>query len=280
MTAKLRWLLSVCLLSKKRSQVNKIAQSKTVRDSWNDAYVRHGLTNWELLPLRDMAEFASKSGVPFSDVRTIVSIGCGRGSRELNLLLLNSNLNRSEVSLCGIDLSSKAIQDAKRCEKSVRGGKGFAGPLRDAMSKCFNGSSVPPLLASIEYECAEFLSWNSTKSFDLVIDWMCLHALHPALRAEYIGKILSFLPKYIILKVFSSDISTVQSPKEAVPGVPKSLFSRAEVEAMFHPDYEVLHVAEDAEDLNPANRPTDDIVTGKRAFLFGRIPDGNKVAQK
>jgi hypothetical protein len=241
------------------------------RDSWNEAYVRPGLTNWELLPLRDMAEFVSGSGIEFSDVRTILSIGCGRGSRELNLLLLNSNLNRSEVSLRGIDFSNKAIQDAKCCESSVRGGKGFAGPLQDALSKCFNGTPVPRLVASVEYECADFLSWVSTGSYDLVIDWMCFHGLHPPLRAEYIAKIMSCSPKYIILKVFSSDISSVQSPKDAVPGVAKSLFSRAEVEAMFRPAYEVLHVANDAEDLNPAQRPTDDIVTGKQAFLFGRI---------
>src|SRR5262249_20744409 len=162
----------------------------------------------ELLPLRDLAEFVSGSGVAFSDVRTILSIGCGRGARELNLLLLNSSLNRSEVSLRGIDFSNKAIQDARCCENSIRSGKGFSGPLQDALSKCFNGTPVPSLVASVEYECADFLSWDSAKSFDLVIDWMCFHALQPTLRAEYVAKILSYLPKYIILKIFSSDISS------------------------------------------------------------------------
>jgi SAM-dependent methyltransferase len=243
--------------------------------AWNAAYELDGFSNWEMLPLDDLTEFLSATQINWSRIKTIVDLGCGRGLRDFILLLKNPELNRSEVTLMGIDFSQKAIETARQFHASLDSGGSRPNTLAQALRSVGLPDERLALYAQTHFECKDILSADlegriAVPTFDLVIDWMCFHEIPFDRHQEYIERIAEICAKFLVLNVFSRHGSSLEFLPPAVQDVDKHQFSDSEIAKSFAPYFEILKMKSYPEDLHPIPTPTDKVVAAKKAYLMTR----------
>lgn len=241
-------------------------------EAWDSAYTSGEQTNWERLPLEDLLRFWQQSDI-FSEFESIIEIGCGRGLRSFPLLLGAARLNVPEVRYVGVDISKSAIAQARKLDRRLR----HKSPPKLG-AKIKNMGVTPglvghdPLLTSTMFEVADGTSFLTAyrQEFTTLIDWMCFHEMPPANRPAYIKAIKESAAEQLLLKVFSSENSSLLGLSEAVPGVAKYQFSQQQIAEFFAPEFEIVFHVQDEEDLGNASGHTDGAVAAKRAYFLKR----------
>jgi SAM-dependent methyltransferase len=229
--------------------------------AWADHYSRHLKTDWEKIPLDDLANFVESSGVRKKDVKTVLDIGCGRGFRDI--VLATRCFNRSEVKMFGVDVAKHAIDDAKTCLQEIIEGN-ICERLANYLPKACR------LQCTLTFEVANFLHslpWSNPASFDLVIDWMCFHEVRPIFRKQYIEKVNNITKNYYILCAFSKERNTQKQLQPVVKNVEKYQFSEDDIKHLFS-EFSIVNICQYEECFEPPEPHTNGIVAAKRAYLM------------
>ena len=220
-------------------------------------------TPWEMIDLNDLASFLQNAGIEYDNTSSILSIGCGRGRRDLVMLQRVAGLNRPDVSYLGIDLSGSAIRAACRLvdEMTLFGfDKEVEGHTRRPRLKC-----------ACSFLRQNFLDISPRYRYDMVIDWMCMHDIEGKHIYEWTARIKSLCKSLLAIKVFSPEGSSISELGTLGRGIRKNQISEQRILDLFRPDFEIIHSEQYPEDLDPHPRPADGIVAAKRAYLLRRL---------
>jgi hypothetical protein len=223
-----------------------------------------------MLPPDDLKLFLAASNIPLQNIRNILSIGCGRAIRDLIALTELPELNRPSLSYTGIEISKLAVDAANAWAELLR--------QRDDLSsdsKCpVEGAQIgplPPIQSHCQFINEDILGYlQLNHRYDLVIDWMCLHNIDKNIVDRYITLMKAACTKFLVVKVFSLEGSTVQDLGFMGGEVKKNQFSEQDVIRIFSPEFQLEGVEQYPEDLEPDPMPEDKIVAAKRAYLFRR----------
>src|SRR5882762_7997692 len=96
--------------------MNKSIASK----HWDDHYNTTSVTDWERLPLTDLREFIVEAQLNLKRIDSVLDVGCGRGWRTLLAALTLDELNRPNVRILGVDISTAAISTAHQVYEELR----------------------------------------------------------------------------------------------------------------------------------------------------------------
>lgn len=255
--------------------VDSLSREIATQRSWSEIfdaeYSRPGLTDWEMLPLRNLGEVLSRLGPELASLRTAVEIGCGRGLRSLATLSTVEAFARADFSYWGIDLSALAIRTARMLAEQLALGHTVPEPFEGVLGRAALGWNRP-LQAGAGFLCADLFEWLPVQprgAFDLVIDWMCYHEIEPQDRAAYAASVARSCRRYFVINMFSREGSSA-SDLGLVAGLQKFQHSEADVRAVFGPHFEIIDWVQFPEDLDPHPRPTDGMVAAKRAYIMRR----------
>jgi hypothetical protein len=241
-----------------------------IENSWDALYECQALTPWEMLPPYDLQEFLQRHCVGIEQVGTILSIGCGRGRRDVIALSGIPELNRKSLAYTGIDISAIAVKQANELFAALSAGDAMAGTSK--FLKNANSTRLPQLLVRYQLVHTDVIKYLEIgKKYDAIIDWMCLHDLDVRLRRTYADLIKNSGAKYYILKTFSKEGSSIKDLGYVGEGIKKAQLSESEVCEMFGPEFEIVAFQQDKEELNPVPPPPDQIIAAKRAYLMRRI---------
>jgi hypothetical protein len=247
---------------------------------WDAMYRGAPLTDWELIPPSDMRDVVD-GVLPLETMRSAIEIGCGRGMRALALMLSSPKLNRPDFAYTGLDQCPAAIAVAQQLASAAAEERPLPEPYRRLLTP-----SVPVaglrLMANVQYVTSDLFDWLEARPpVDLVVDWMCFHEIPIALRQEYARLVASVCHGFFVVNLFSSEGASVSDLGD-VAGCPKFQFSEEEVLAIFGRDFELMHVRQFQEDLDPVPRPSDGIVAAKRAYVFRRVgpPEAERAARE
>ena len=242
------------------------------RQSWDDAYIKFAVTNWERNDLHDLADFIRECGISGERATKILDVGCGRGMRGLLALLGNPGLNVPGTRYVGVDFSGAAIAAAVASAARWRRRIDAHGQLEEiALATRASAIQGEPLRAHVDFVCEDLGTYlgRHERQYQLVVDWMCLHEMPPQNRRRYCQLLGACSNKYLIVNSFSRELSTVADLGVAVPGVRKYQLATPAIGSLF-PDFRIVKTKDYPEDLTPSSIITDGIVAGKRAHHLVR----------
>jgi hypothetical protein len=250
--------------SKLHSDVNLVA------NSWDTLYDRQVLTPWEMLPQHDLQKFLESHCLGMEKINTILSIGCGRGRRDLIALSEIPELNRITLAYTGIDISAIAVEQARKLFTTLA----VTEPIKDTceFAEADGNPNLPRLFVRYQISRADVIEYlRNGNRYDAIIDWMCLHDLDVELRQTYADLVKASCDRYYILKTFSKEGSSLNDLGYVSEGIKKAQLSKNEICELFGPEFEIAAFQQDAEELDPVPAPPDRIIAAKRAYLMRRI---------
>ena len=238
---------------------------------WDRFYAPGQLTDWELLPATDLCETLATLLAIDKSLQSAIEVGCGRGLRTLTSLLCLDELNNPAFQLTGLDHSPQAIHMAQAFTQRLQAGEQLHQPFCDFISAAVKPGPIS-LRARVEFVRADLFSWLSALNHpaDLVLDWMCLHEIHPDERQAYAKLVGKACRKYFVLNTFSSTGSTVADLGYVGSRIRKYQLSRAELDDLFGPEFETIYCRLVPEDLAPLQKPSDGIVAAKCIYIMKR----------
>lgn len=244
----------------KKSSEGKGTPSR-IRSEWEEMYQR-GFRPWEENRLDDMADFLAEHLPSPQKVRTILEIGCGRGLRAL--LTATKLFNSSGTRYCGLDVSPEAVAHAKGFCNELKSGI-VPAPLAPYLK------GHPRLVCDVEFWAGDFTANElppSTPSFDLVVDWWCLHELFAPLRKTYVDLVTRLCKAHYVLCVFDKDSSSISILPPLHPDIKKHQFSAKYIERLFE-GFQIL-VRKELHKEDPKAKQSDGPIAAKRAYLMKR----------
>lgn len=238
---------------------------------WNRFYTTGTLTDWELLPPTDLSETLAELLAIDNSLESAIEVGCGRGLRILAALLCFDALNNPAFHFVGVDHSPQAIHMAQAFARCLRSGERLPQPFDRCISTAVKSCEIA-LRAQVEFVRADLFSWLSAmdRPVDLVLDWMCLHEIHPDERQQYVALVAKNCRKYFVLNTFSSEGSTIADLGNVGSHIRKYQLSPVELEALFGGEFEMIYCRLVPEDLAPPQRPSDGIVAAKSIHIMKR----------
>jgi SAM-dependent methyltransferase len=242
---------------------------------WDDYYRDPAPTPWEMIDFQDLPSFLRSSELPLDRLKSMVSVGCGRGRRDLEMLRSIDDFNKPSFSYLGVDISGVGFAQAKQLFESAA--------CRDGPQ----AAKEPPLRCRWEFINADIFTFDPGRTFDVVLDWMCLHDIGRERIHDYAAKVMAMADDLLILKTFSQEGSTIERLNGLSPIIQKEKLSEDDVRALFGEQFEILFIQQFEEDLDPNPRPSDGVVAAKRAYVLrrvraaaGRAVDGVSHAEK
>lgn len=239
---------------------------------WDKLYQKDGLTDWELLPPEDLINTLSSAISRYGLPETAIDVGCGRGLRILATILGLKSLNTESFRLRGVDHSRTAIATASTFATLLRQQEPIPEPFATHMSSVAL-SSTGPLRAAVKFEAADLFDWLRDASglpVDLVIDWMCLHEIPRDERPLYAQLLTRACKRLLVLNTFSVEGSTVSDLGCIGERIPKYQLSRHDILALFGKSFSIVSTRLVPEDLNPATKPSDQIIAAKSIYMMVR----------
>ena len=235
------------------------ARVADVAMQWDDYYRDPAPTPWEMIDFQDLPSFLRSSELPLDQLTSMVSVGCGRGRRDLEMLCSIDDFNQPSFSYLGIDISCVGFAQAKQLFEHAAG--------RDGQQ----AAQEPPLRCRWEFINADIFAFDPGSTFDVVLDWMCLHDIARERIHDYAAKVMAMANDLLILKTFSEEGSSVGRLNGLSPFIQKEKLSEDDVRALFGEQFEILFIQQFEEDLDPNPRPPDGIVAAKRAYVLRRV---------
>jgi hypothetical protein len=223
-----------------------------------------------MLPPHDLQKFLLNHCVGIEQLGTILSIGCGRGRRDVIALSGIPELNRTSLTYTGIDISAIAVEQANDLFAASAAGEAMSGTRK--LIKNGDSMRLPQLQVRYQLVHADVIEYlENGDKYDAIIDWMCLHDLEVGLRRTYADLIKNSCAQYYILKTFSKEGSSIEDLGFVGEGIKKAQLSEGEIREMFGPEFEIAAFQQDEEELNPDPPPPDRIIAAKRAYFMRRI---------
>lgn len=224
------------------------------------------LPPWAQIHPEDLASFLPHSGIPLASIRSILDLGSGGGIRIIHAIARNPELNRRDLHVTCVDFAMPAVMWGVDLWRRVRSGMPVPElRLSEPVIPCWSMAFLDENVHALPLEIFE-------RKFDLVIDWMLLHGMHPERAKRHARVIERLAPKYFMLKSFSKEGSTKEFLSEAVGGVVKAQRSRQEVEELFGPRFQLLGEPRPcAEDLEAQH--SDGHVAAKMEYCFRLVGD-------
>lgn len=244
--------------------------SRAWRSAYTNATERNEKTDWEKIEPHDLLDFlAEHAGIDIRAIQptSILEIGCGRGERMFEALELNAtrkrlNINRSDVSILGVDIAENAVRAARKRISDY----GAKANDRDSQESQIEMEKIS---CSIIFEDCDFLTYRSEKKFDMVIDWMCFHEIYPAYRAHYIDNINRLCSDILVLKVFDTPDAGQRCDLPQICGkIPKWQYSRNDIERLFGEFFSIEADYYYKELAAPTVMHSDGKEAAKRAYLL------------
>jgi len=235
------------------------ALSADVILQWDDYYRDPAPTPWEMIDFQDLPSFLWSSELPLHRLTSMVSVGCGRGRRDLEMLRSIDDFNKPGFSYLGVDVSGVGLAQAKQLFENAA---------------CRDGPQVaqePTLQCRWEFINADVIAFDPGRTFDVVLDWMCLHDIERERMHDYAAKVMAMADDLLILKTFSEEGSSVERLNGLGPLIRKEKLSEDDVRTLFGEQFEILFIQQFEEDLDPNPRPSDGIVAAKRAYVLRRV---------
>lgn len=228
-------------------------------EQWNDYYRTPVSTPWEMIDFRDLPSFLRASKLPLKQATSLISIGCGRGHRDLEMLREIDEFNSAEFFYSGVDISSVAIAQAKNLFGAASNAAKMLSDKQAAL-KC-----------QWEFIHADLFEFDADRTYEIVLDWMCMHDIEREHLPEYARKVAALARDVLVLKVFSEEGSSVENLGLLGRDIQKLKISSADVLDLYGDQFEIAFVQEYEENLNPEPRPQDGIEAAKRAYVLRRL---------
>jgi len=241
---------------------------------WNAFYTAGGLTDWELLPPKDLSAAVALVLSRGARLRSAAEIGCGRGMRSLVAILNNPTLNDATFSLVGIDHSSAAVYAAGGLAFAAARGAPLPEPFGALVDTAVAIRPRPLLCADLRFEHADLFNWlsgHSERAFDLIVDWMCFHEVPPNMRGRYADLVARCCGQYFIVNTFSKEGSSVDDLGVVADGIIKYQLSQEDISDIFGEYFDIVEYYDVPEDLLPEVAPRDGIVAAKRTYILKRL---------
>ena len=90
---------------------------------WDSMYKKSGFTDWETIEPENLKHYIDYISLEKKNFKSILECGCGRGFRMFALILLDNEINSSDVEIKCIDKSKEAIECANAMLAQLKDGK-------------------------------------------------------------------------------------------------------------------------------------------------------------
>lgn len=236
-----------------------MTRSSDLTMQWDDYYRNPAQTPWEMINFSDLPSFLLECELPLESLTSIASCGCGRGHRDLEMLRDVEVFNVPAFSYLGIDISPIAMAQANQ----LFVGASHATEASVAQQRKLN--------CDWSFQHADMFDFQADRTFDLVLDWMCLHDIERDRLKEYATRIASMTHDYLVIKAFSQEGSSIEHLGLLGRDIYKEKISEDDILDLFGDHFEIQFIRQYEEELDPVPRPPDGIVAAKRAYMLRRV---------